>query len=81
MLWNGLIVWTSNSVQENHNGSRGAYVRFRSFLFPFSGVRMKVFYIEKQKIEQADLKDWISLLPSNLMEEISPNPEILHADT
>ena len=42
---------------------------------------MKVFYIEKQKIEQADLKDWISLLPSNLMEEISPNPEILHADT
>ena len=35
-------------------------------------------YIE---IDQADFMDWINLLPSNLMEEINPNPEALSAKT
>ena len=35
-------------------------------------------YIE---IDQVDFTDWINLLPSNFMEEISPNPEALSSKT
>ena len=31
-------------------------------------------------IEQADFTDWMSFLSSNLIEEISPNPEALSAN-
>ena len=35
----------------------------------------------KCKIDQVDFIDWISFQPSNLMEEISSNPEILRTNT
>ena len=33
------------------------------------------------QIDRANLTDWIFFLPSNLMEEISRNPESLNANT
>ena len=32
------------------------------------------------KTDKADFTDWVSSLPSNFMEEISPNPEALNAN-
>ena len=32
------------------------------------------------KTDEADFIDWMSFLPTNLMEEISPNPEALSAN-
>ena len=33
------------------------------------------------KSDRADFSDWMTFLPSNLMEEISPNTEALSANT
>ena len=33
------------------------------------------------KTDQSDFTDWMNFLLSNLMEEISPNPEALNANT
>ena len=35
----------------------------------------------KYKFDRADLADWISFRSSNLMEEISPSPEVPCANT
>ena len=42
--------------------------------FPSIGVRLYDVSSECQ-VDQAGFKDWMSILPSNLMEEISPDPE------
>ena len=49
-------------------------------LFPSRDARTSALSSEC-KIAQAHVTDWISFLPSNLMEEISPNPEALGVNT
>ena len=34
--------------------------------------------VDRKQIDQADFTCWISLLSSNLIKKISPNPEVLH---
>ena len=53
-------------------------VVLRPILFPFREDRTWALS-SKFKINQANFKNWISFLQSNLMEEISPNPEALSA--
>ena len=53
-------------------------VVLRLILFPFREDRTWALS-SKFKINQANFKNWISFLQSNLMEEISPNPEALSA--
>ena len=56
-------------------------VRFTYFaLFPKIGVRSEVLSC-KCKTKKAYFTGWMSFLPRNLMEEISPNSEILSANT
>ena len=51
------------------------YIYFIScLLFPTRGGRMQDLSSEC-KIDQTDTTDWMSLLPSNPMVEINPNPE------
>ena len=51
-----------------------------SSLLPHSGGRTKAL-ISACKIDQADFTDWVSILPSNLVEEISLNTEVLGTNT
>ena len=56
------------------------FVCFTSFIIPYRGGR-KLALISVWKTDQADFTDWISFLPSNLMEEISSNTEALNVNT
>ena len=48
-------------------------------LFPSRGARTQILSGEF-RINQADYTDWMSFLPPNLMEEISPDPEAFSTD-
>ena len=48
--------------------------------FPYKGDRTRAISSEC-KTDQADFKDWMSSLPSNLTKEISPNAEVFSAST
>ena len=52
----------------------------RPLLFPYNGGRMRVLS-SISKADQADFTDWMSFLPSNLMEEINSNTKALNANT
>ena len=52
----------------------------RPSLFPSWGGRAR-FLSSECKTGQADFTDWISFLPTNFIEETSPNPDDLNANT
>ena len=49
----------------------------RPLLFPYRGGRMQALSIAC-KTDQDEFTDWMSILPSNLMEEISPDAKPLN---
>ena len=53
---------------------------FKPLLFPSRGRRTRTFSSEP-KIDQADFTNWMPFISFILMEEISPNPEALIANT
>ena len=55
-------------------------VRFTSFIIPYRGGRVRALS-SVYKTDQVDFTSWISFLPSNHLEEISPNPEALNVNT
>ena len=55
-------------------------VHFTSFIIPCRGGWMRTLS-SARKTDQANFTDWMSILPSNLTEEISPNTEALRANT
>ena len=65
-----------------HIGFGGEFVCIclSPLLFPFRGGRPGALS-SAYKADCADFTDWMSLLPSNIMEEISPNKEVLNANT
>lgn len=49
-------------------------------LFPFRGGKTRALNSEC-KADQDNFTDWMSFLPSNLVEEITPNPKALSKST
>ena len=66
--------------QKTRNKKLNEYFRTKYRYLAFKRLQKQ---IKKQQCttDQADLTDWMSFLPSNLMEEISPNTEALNANS
>ena len=62
-----------NCLAETHCKKNIVFV-LRVLLFPSRGGRTKT-------LSSGDFTDWMSFLPTNLIEEISRNPEALNENT
>ena len=55
-------------------------VCFLLFIFPLKRDQNAVFMFYMQT-DQADFKDWMLFRPSNFIDQIGPNPEVINRDT
>ena len=62
-----ILIWLLEDCRNKLKNSNVVCVRLRPLLFPCT-------------TDQADLTDWMSFQPSNLMEEISPNTEAVNTN-
>ena len=73
------LVGNIDIIKYNPNS---VYAYLTSFIFPYLRGKESDFTSFACKINQANFTDWLAFhLPSNLMEEINPNPEALCENT
>ena len=84
-ILNIVIELSKNLISKNLKMKKSLFLCVGLFvlsplLFPYRGDWTQALSSEC-KIDQAGLADWMSLIPSNFINEISPNPEVLIANT